>query len=169
MRTLFLLRHAKSSWSDTQLDDFDRPLNERGIRSAPFIGEIMVARGYRPDLIISSPAKRAKSTSLLVCDVLSASYELRFDNRIYESSPGTLLEVTLAIPNDYSSAMLVGHNPGMEGFIKLLTGDSEQMPTASLAVIEIDVDSWKNVRPGGGKLREIIRPKDELKKKHNGD
>jgi phosphohistidine phosphatase len=160
MKTLFLLRHAKSSWADPQLSDFDRPLNERGLRAAPFMGEIMRNRGYRPEVIISSPASRAKNTALLVAGALGTAEGVQFEGRLYEASPQTFLSVARSIPDDYSSAMLVGHNPGTEGFVRLLTGKREPMPTAALAVIEIAVELWADTDMGGGNLKEVLRPKE---------
>jgi len=160
MKTLFLLRHAKSSWSDPQLSDFDRPLNERGRRTAPFMGQVMRERGYRPAIIISSPARRAKDTAMLVAGVLEHPESIQFEDRLYEAGPQTLLSITRAIDIDHSSAMLVGHNPGTEGFVRLLTGKNEPMPTASLAVIELAIESWSDAELGRGNLKEVLRPKE---------
>jgi len=160
MKTLFLLRHAKSSWSDTNLADFDRPLNDRGLRTAPQMGELMKSRGYLPDVVVSSPAARARHTAELAAEAAGIRERLRFDPRIYEASPHTLLDITNSINDSLSSEMLVGHNPGMEGFVRLLTGAVERMPTAALAVIELAVDSWRDVSQGRAQLVEVIRPKE---------
>ena len=160
MKTLFLLRHAKSSWSDTNLADFDRPLNDRGQRTAPQMGNLMKSRGYLPDVVISSPAARARHTAELASEAAGIRERLQFEPRIYEASPSTLLDITNSIDDSVSAAMLVGHNPGMEGFVRLLTGAVERMPTAALAVIEVTVDSWKDVPSGRGQLIEVIRPKE---------
>ncbi len=157
------MRHAKSSWEDASLSDFDRPLNDRGLRSAPFMGKLMRDKDLEPDVISSSPAERAKQTALLVKDASGFSQEIRFDDRIYEASPHTLLQVVSEIDDANISAMLVGHNPGMEGFIRYLTGDLEPMPTAALAVIELDIDKWTEIADGCGRLQNIYRPKDEMK------
>ena len=163
MKTLFILRHAKSSWEDADLADFERPLNERGLKTAPFMGEVMARKGFAPSVILSSPAVRAKQTALLVKDSGGISGELRFDDRIYEASPQRLLQVASEIDDAFRSAMLVGHNPGIEGFIRFLTGQLEPMPTAALAVIELDIDKWGETVAGCGELRAIYRPKDEMK------
>ncbi len=89
--------------------------------------------------------------------------QLRFDERIYEASPQSLLYVVSELPDEIDSAMLVGHNPGIEGFIGLLTGESERMPTAALAVIDLEIDEWRNAAVGVGILGEVIRPRDEMK------
>lgn len=162
MKTLYLLRHAKSSWDDSSLSDFERPLNERGLNAAPFIGEVITRRGYSPSIIISSPAKRAATTAELVEKSAGLNSALRFDHRIYEASPNTLCTVAAEIDDGMDSAMLVGHNPGMEGFIRYLTVRIEPMPTAALAVIKLSIDSWKDIDAECGTIVEIVRPKDEM-------
>jgi phosphohistidine phosphatase len=163
MKTIYLLRHAKSSWGDASLSDFERPLNDRGLRTAPFMGEVMTRRGYSPSVIISSPAKRAATTAKLVKESAGLSGPLRFDDRIYEASPNTLRTVAAESNEDVDSVMLVGHNPGMEGFIRYLTAQIEPMPTAALAVIELSIVSWKDLDANSGKIVEIIRPKNEMR------
>ncbi len=164
MKTLYLLRHAKSSWDDRSLTDFGRPLNERGLKTAPFVGALMTERGLIPDVVISSPAARAKETARLILEKAGMDVEIAFDERIYEASPQTLLAVVSAIDGHNTSAMIVGHNPGIEGFIWYLTGTLQPMPTAALAVIELKIDRWAETREGGAEVRNIIRPKDEMKK-----
>jgi phosphohistidine phosphatase len=163
MKTLFVLRHAKSSWDDPDLADFDRPLNDRGRSTAPFMGEVMNRNGFSPDIIVSSPAVRARDTARLVKDAGEHTAEIRFEEGIYEASPQTLKQIVAAIDDGNRSAMLVGHNPGMEGFIQLLTGRVERMPTAALAIIDLDIATWSKIESGSGVLRNVIRPKDEMK------
>lgn len=162
MKTLYLLRHAKSSWDDGRLSDFERPLNERGKQTAPFMGELMRARGLCPDVIVSSPALRARQTAGLVLDAAELSSEVLFDERIYEASPQRLLEAVSGIDDRYESAMIVGHNPGIEGFIRYLTGEIQPMPTAALAEVKLDAENWADTSEGLGKLVGIIRPKEEF-------
>ncbi len=163
MKTLFVLRHAKSSWDDPDLADFDRPLNKRGTTSAPFMGGLMASNGFSPDVILSSPAARARETAALAKDGGDIQAEIRYDERIYEASPAALREVLADVDDQYRSVMIVGHNPGMEGFIKFLTGRLESMPTAALAVIDLDISGWSEIDAERGKLRKIFRPKDEMK------
>ncbi len=163
MKTLFLLRHAKSSWSEPDLADFERPLNGRGKKAAPFMGELMEQNGFVPQIILSSPAMRAKTTAELVRKAGNLIAEILFEHRIYESSPHTLSHVVSVTDDAYDSAMLVGHNPGIEGFIRFLTGDIELMPTAALAVIDLNIDSWSSINDGVGKLNKIFRPKEEMR------
>ncbi len=160
MKTLYLLRHAKSSWDDPSQSDFERPLNPRGLKAAPFIGELMAKKGFTPSVIVSSPAMRAKTTAALVKDAGQFSVDIIFEKSIYEASPNTLRQVVSEINEDHASALLVGHNPGIEGFIRYLTGQIEPMPTAALAVIELKIEKWGEVNDGSGKLFEVYRPKE---------
>ncbi len=161
MKTLFILRHAKSSWAEADMSDFERPLNERGEKAAAFMGELMSRKGYEPYVILSSPAVRAKSTSEIVKKSGKLDGELRFEHRIYEASPQTLRQAVSDLDDAYASALLVGHNPGIEGFIRYLTGDLEPIPTAALAVIDLDIDTWLAVSEDRGELKKIYRPKEE--------
>ena len=162
MKTLLLLRHAKSSWDDASLSDLERPLNDRGRRTAPFMGELIKRRGISPDVIVSSPAERARETATLVSKSAGILAEIGIDPSIYEASPDDLRKVTSALDDKYTSVMLVGHNPGIEAFIHFLTGHTERMPTAALAVIELEIEKWVDINDGCGSRYEIIRPKDEM-------
>lgn len=162
MKRILILRHAKSSWTDPNLSDLERPLNERGLRTAPFMGKLIVERGLSPAAIISSPAKRARQTAELVVNEIGVETNLSFDDRIYEASPNALRIVVSETSNDLTSVMIVGHNPGIEGFIRHLTGKIESMPTAALAVIDLNIESWKEINHDTGSLITIIRPKEEI-------
>lgn len=164
MKTLFILRHAKSSWSDPSLSDFDRPLNERGSRTAPFMGKLMRKNSFNPKVILSSPALRAKETAIAVKKSGEFGAPLHFEPRIYEAGPEDLRQVVADLDEAYASAMLVGHNPGVEGLIGFLTGKIEPMPTAALAVISMDTKRWTEVDYHCGKLLAVYRPKDEMAK-----
>ena len=160
MKKLIILRHAKSSWDDAGLSDFDRPLNERGERDAPFMGKVLDEHGTTPDLIISSPAARARRTAELVKKAAGWSAPLMFDERIYEASQQTLFSIVTGLSDDVSTCVLAGHNPGMEGIVRFLTGTVVEMPTASVAIIEFDIDTWSEVEAGKGRLLEVMRPKE---------
>jgi phosphohistidine phosphatase len=162
MKKIFILRHAKSSWIDPKLSDFERPLNDRGLNAAPFMGELIARRGLFPDAIVSSPAKRAAQTATLLKESAGLNIEIKFDDRIYEASPNTLRQAVSELDNNLDSVMLVGHNPGIEGFIRYLTGQTESMPTAALAIIKLKIDRWADIAADSGKLIEVIRPKDEM-------
>lgn len=160
MKTLFLLRHAKSSWDDVSLADFDRPLNKRGLRTAPFMGELMRQKDHVPDVIYSSPAKRARATAELVKAAAEFGAAIITDDRIYEASAHALADVVRGVKNEASSVLVVGHNPGMEGFLDYLTGKREPLPTAALAVIDLDIETWTDLDMGSGKLHRVYRPRE---------
>lgn len=160
MKTLFVMRHAKSSWDDARLSDFDRPLNERGLKAAPLMGELIRERGFKVDSIVSSPAKRAEQTAVLVKEAARINGEIAFNEKIYEASPHRLLKIVCELDNTTETVMLVGHNPGFENLVKILTGKTEPMPTAALAVIDLNIENWKETSAGCGTLRDLIRPKE---------
>lgn len=162
MKTLYILRHAKSSWSEADIADFDRSLNERGRTAAPFMGRVAAGRGYLPDSIVASPAKRAAETALLFSTAAGFEGKTIHDERIYEASANTLRQVVSDLDDELGSVLLVGHNPGLEDFIRFLTARTEPMATATLAVISLDVTSWKDVSAGCGSILDIIRPRDEM-------
>jgi phosphohistidine phosphatase len=163
MKTLFILRHAKSSWDNPDSSDFDRTLNERGLRIAPFVGRLMREKHLRVDLILSSPAERAQQTAILVRENGELAAEIRYNEKIYEASPLSLLHILAEAADEFDSILLVGHNPGLEGLIKILTGGIQPMPTAALAEIELNIEHWSEITADCGKLIFIIRPKDEMK------
>ena len=160
MKTLYLLRHAKSSWDDLNLKDFDRPLNKRGLKAAPKIGAYLRKEKIRPDVILSSPAVRAKETTTMVSDATGLAGVVAFEERIYEASAQQLFEIVAGFDSRISTAMMVGHNPGFEELLAALTGESQPMPTAALACIELNIEKWSDVSAGSGKLKWLIKPKD---------
>jgi phosphohistidine phosphatase len=159
-RTLYLARHAKSSWNDPHLADFERPLNDRGLKTAPQMGEFMRQSKLIPKLIVSSPATRARHTAQLFKEGGSFDAELTFDGRIYEASPRALREVVSEFDDKFESVMLVGHNPGLEGFIRYVSGELQPMPTAAVAVIELDLKHWSRIDADCCTLKGIHRPKE---------
>jgi phosphohistidine phosphatase len=160
MKRLLLLRHAKSSWDDPRLADFDRPLNDRGLRAAPLVGRFIRERKIKPDLVLSSPAERARRTAELITEAAQLSAPTRYDERIYEATVPRLLEVVSQIEDEVEELLLVGHNPGMEELLETLTGERRGMPTAALARIILDVEKWGRLRPGAGRLELHVRPKE---------
>jgi phosphohistidine phosphatase len=163
MRKLLVLRHAKSSWDDPALSDFERPLNDRGKRTAPFMGKFIADNGLIPDVIVSSPASRARETTESIADAMQYSGDAIFDPDIYEASPNKLVRAVSKISDEHQTAMIVGHNPGLESLVYHLTGTFEPMPTAALAVIELDIESWGDVGTDTGELQNIFRPRELMK------
>ena len=144
MRELFIMRHAKSSWDDPMLSDFERPLNRRGKEDAPLMGEHLNRLGIKPDLIVSSPAKRAKKTAKIVAQKLGYPEEkIEWKECIYEASAQALLYLVCQLPDDAKRVMLVGHNPGFTMLANTL-GDIavENIPTAGVVGIAFDTSKW---------------------------
>lgn len=144
MKTLTLVRHAKSSWRDTNLGDRDRPLNKRGVRDAPIMGRRAVEAGIRPSLIISSPAARAWTTAKIFATELGYPVEfLQREDDIYLASRDSLLEVVASQDAGFNNLMLFGHNPGLTDFANYLSpGLTNNLPTAGIVSVEFDRDDW---------------------------
>ncbi|MEK6302838.1 MAG: histidine phosphatase family protein [Acidobacteriota bacterium] len=160
MKTLLILRHAKSSWDEPSLRDFDRPLAARGKRDAPRIGKALAERGPLPDLIVSSPAARTRATIKAVAAAARLQAEPQFEDSVYGASSGELIKLIRRLPADKGCAMVVGHNPGLEELVERLTRVSARMPTAALACIEFKAGRWEDVEDGEGKLAWLLTPKD---------
>ena len=158
MRTLYLLRHAKSSWQDESLADFDRPLKKRGREAAKLVGKLIASEKVSDLLIVSSSAQRTRETTELVLKSVKA--EVLHDPEIYEADLPSLLEVLSRLSDDRKTVILVGHNPGMEILVRYLTREVAVMPTAALAKIVIDNSSWKALSEGCGRLEWLTTPKD---------
>ena len=123
----------------------------------------MRKRKLRPELVLSSPTERAKETTRLVCEASGLIAVARYDDRIYEASARRLLEIVAQIEDSVNTAMLVGHNPGLEELSAILTGEPHRMTTAALACIELNIERWSEVTSGTGKLQWLVKPK-ELKR-----
>ena len=161
MKTLLILRHAKSSWDDPGLRDHDRPLNPRGVRDAPRMGRLIVDQDLVPELVISSTAVRARSTAELATGVMPDAPEIQTTRDLYLASPHSYLEALADYAGDADPVMVVGHNPGITALVTVLTGELEEMPTAALAVVELEIDDWRDIgRSERGRLVGFWRPKE---------
>jgi len=160
-KTIILVRHAKSSWADEQLEDFERPLNERGLKDAPFMGQKLHEKGISPDLIISSPAFRAISTARRIGRELAYDLKsIRCESAIYEASNNQLVELIRQLPNDLDTIMLVGHNPGMHELCYYLTLKlPEDFPTCAVAILKLETNLWKEVKQGAAIRYELMFPR----------
>lgn len=161
MKRLVLVRHAKSSWKDPAATDFERPLNNRGKRDAPAMAERLAGRGLRPDLIVTSPAKRARKTAVIMARALGyPKSEIRRDRELYLAELETLVAVVSELEEEFSEVMLVGHNPGFTELTDYFTrGSIGNLPTSGMAGIEFSTERWREVRRGSGKLRFLDFPK----------
>ena len=169
MTLLTTLRHAKSSWDEPGLDDFDRPLNDRGRKAARRVGRELKRRRIRFDHVIASPAVRVRET----IGELSKGYgklpDVSFDSQIYDASADALLHVLRRIPETAHAPLLVGHNPGMQQLVLALVREdgnglrgrvAEKYPTAALAMIELAVPRWDEVETQSGTIVELILPRE---------
>lgn len=144
MKTLLILRHAKSSWDDPGLADIDRPLNKRGKRDAPRVGFLLREEDIVPDLILSSPALRARKTAEAVAENCGYEGEVEIEDRFYPGDPSDYMEVISHLPDQYQGVMVVGHNPGLEELLSALTDESVSLPTAALAQVSLPIQSWRD-------------------------
>ena len=161
MKTLFLFRHAKSSWKDSTLSDFERPLNKRGEKTAPKMGRLLRDMGVSFELIVTSPAVRAISTARLIAGQLNYPDEALVENpRLYEATTDRLLEVVHQLPDKKVDIALVGHNPGLTDFCNYLCGEAiDNLPTCAVASIRFDADTWQAVYRDTGRLIRYEYPR----------
>ena len=162
MKTLTLLRHAKSSWADRGLSDFDRPLNKRGQIAAPLMGKRLVNKSIKPDIIVSSPAKRAAQTIKIICELVNyPKPKIVWNEKIYEASTSTLISIIQEINSELDHVLLCGHNPGFTDLSNLLTDKKniDNIPTCGVVSINFDIQNWNHVSPGIGELSLFDFPK----------
>ena len=169
MKTLFLLRHAKSSWSEPGLADFDRPLNERGRRAAPLIARHLVRGGPLPDLILCSAARRTRETLALMLPDLARDITVRIESGLYGADAATLLRRLQRVDTAVECVLLIAHNPGIEDLAAGICGGGpepmrrrmdEKFPTAALAAFALDAARWSSLREGAATLTDFVLPRD---------
>ena len=165
MKVLFLVRHAKSSWKNSSLSDFDRPLNNRGKHDAPFMGIKLKDMGIKPSLILSSPAKRAKKTAKAIAKALGFSKkDIVLKSKIYEASSAELLAILKKQDSDLESIMLVGHNPELTALSNFLSNEFiGNIPTTGISCIRFNTDDWHELAAHSGKQSFFDYPKRYLK------
>ncbi len=168
MKTLTLLRHAKSGWDDPVARDFDRPLNPKGHRAAQAVGRYMKAIGLGFDHVVASPAVRVIETLAEVEQSYGSDLAPDWDQRVYLASVATLLDIVHELPDAADRVLMVGHNPGLEELVLALIPDDDQLrddvevkfPTASLAEMRFEVERWADLKSGTGQLVRFTRPRD---------
>ncbi len=164
MKTLFLVRHAKSSWDQPGLRDFDRSLNERGQNDAPRMAQMLVKQGVKPDLLVSSPAKRALTTAIFFAEAFGFKAEavLR-EPSIYEAFPQEILRVISGMPDTAQTVLLFGHNPTFTEVANLFTEDFiDNLPTCGVVKIVSSAETWKAFYEGNSKVIACYFPKEVL-------
>jgi phosphohistidine phosphatase len=158
-KKLLLVRHGKSDWGNLDLKDFDRPLNKRGKENAPEMAERLLEKGFNFDLIVSSPAKRAKSTAKYFAEAYKVD-QIQFEESIYEANTTALLKVVNDLNDAANTVIMFGHNPGFTDFAnELSNADIYNIPTAGMVLIYFPFDSWKMVSKGTGELVFFDYPK----------
>jgi phosphohistidine phosphatase len=169
MKTLILMRHAKSAWDDPHQKDIDRPLNDRGRKAAPEMGAWLAGAGYAPDVVLCSTARRTRETLELMKGALPAHAQTQFLQSLYMAAPREMLAEIGKTPAKAGTVMLLGHNPGIGSLAALLAGDGDaktlgnlhgKFPTAAIAVLRFDVPQWSALAPGSGRLIAFQRPRD---------
>ena len=162
MKTVYVVRHAKSSWDDPLQDDFDRPLNSRGRKDAPRMGKRLQERGLHPDLILSSPAERALSSCLIIAENIRYSLNrVVLDQRLYLADEGQLLAVIHSLNDAHDEVMIFAHNPGLTDFVNRVAGQAvtNNLPTCGVVALQFSVQSWTCVEWGSAKVIFLDYPK----------
>ncbi len=160
MKTILLMRHAKSSWKDTSLADHERPLNKRGEKDAPQMGKILKEHHLVPQMIISSSAVRCSQTAEVVAENCNYKNEITYIPTLYLAESQTILDTLHDTPDEVDRILLIGHNPGLEGLVQILSGRVESMPTGAIAVIQIPIRNWQALNMDiEGKLIDLWRPR----------
>jgi len=166
MKRLFLLRHAKSSWDDPDMADRDRPLNARGLRDAPRMAAYMASHGYAPDIALCSPSVRTRETLDALIPAVG-EFPISYPEALYLAPPDTIRALIADLDDNYSAALVVGHNPGMGTLAAQITDFEEledarqvnKFPTAALAVYETDAETWQTAMAARLKLIDFMTPK----------
>jgi len=161
MKTIYLIRHAKSSWDYSDLTDFERPLNHRGKRDAPFMGEILKKLGVKPDLILSSPANRAVNTARIIAEMISFPLDdILYMEVLYGANEKELNDLVVNIKDNVNSLAIVGHNPGLTDFLHYICeNDIDNIPTCGVASASFNINSWADFSYKCGELQFYEYPK----------
>ena len=162
MKTIILVRHAKSSWKDSRLDDFERPLNKRGKQDAPLMGKKLKERKILPDLILSSPAKRARKTAALIAEEIGYPRgKIQYNDKMYHSGSRYLFDLVKKLDDKHESVMLIGHNPDFMDFVGMLLkqGPIYNIPTTGVYCLRFPVNNWNKVQKGKGESVFFDYPK----------
>jgi phosphohistidine phosphatase len=161
MKTLLLMRHAKSSWASAGVADHDRPLNERGEKASVRMGQLLRERNLRPDVLLLSTALRAMQTAERVAKAAGLDLPLRTRRDLYLAPPSAYIALAQTLPRDVECALVIGHNPGLEELVAGLAGRHERMPTAALAQASFDVATWADLTlDGAAETVHVFRPKE---------
>lgn len=161
MKTLYLIRHAKSDWSDPAQSDFNRPLNHRGEKNAPFMGKRLAHASVIPDLIVSSPALRARLTAMAIADQVGYNTDtIRYEESLYLADAETIEQIIRTLPDSVQTVFLVGHNPGLTLFAEAVSAhEVDNIPTCGIFAVTQESETWKSVRKGSMRFASFDYPK----------
>jgi len=166
MKTLLLMRHAKSSWKDDSLKDHERPLKKRGRKDAKRIAKVIEKNNLMPDLILSSSAVRASETVDIVADTLSYKNQIILSDELYMGEPEEFIQALKQVDDTFTTVMIVGHNPGLEAYLQIIDGEIESVPTGGLGYLVLVTDSWHDLTLDTmGDLIGFWKPKELAEKK----
>lgn len=161
MKTLYLIRHAKSDWDNPLLSDFDRPLNKRGKKNAPFMGNVLAKARIRPDLILSSPAVRAQMTAIEIAKKVGYKDDsIVYNETLYEADCTAIEYVLQSIPFTQKTVFLIGHNPGLTEFAQYISGYRiENIPTCGIVCVKLQKDDWSSITENSAQFISFDYPK----------
>ncbi len=160
MKKLYLIRHAKSSWKNLTLEDFDRPLNKRGKKNAPFMGNLLKQLEIKPDLIIASPAYRTRITAELIANEITYDkHQIEYYENLYEASLENIEESIKYLKDKYEIVFLVGHNPSLNLFSEKFAFFKDNIPTCGIIELSFNCQSWQNILPNNCELISFEYPK----------
>jgi len=170
MKTLLLMRHAKSSWKDPDVPDPERPLNKRGKKDAPRMGSLLVDKELVPQRILCSTAVRARATAEEVIAKSGFNGDILYLDTFYLAEPQTYLETLRVLPDDIERVMVIGHNPGLEGLVQILSKEVESLPTGAIAYLIAPIKHWKDLSDDvSADLVSVWRPRDLKEKEKDKD
>lgn len=161
MKNLLIIRHAKSSWDDPELDDHERPLNKRGLNDAPLMGNILTEYNLKLDKVYSSTAKRARMTIEIIANIIGITdTTIEFSSELYNASRREILNFLRRIPDELKTVAIVGHNPGLTDIVRFLLYDFDyELPTCAIVCMELEITSWSELKSGVGTLKFFEFPK----------
>lgn len=161
MKTVFFIRHAKSSWKEPELADIERPLNKRGFRDAPFMAKLLAGKGVKPDLLLSSPALRAYTTAQYFAEAFAWPEDrIQVERRIYDAYPGDILALLQELPGEVNTVILFGHNPTFTALANYYANTYiSNLPTCGIVQVDMDIANWQEVSPKAGSLVAYYFPK----------
>lgn len=163
MKKLLLMRHAKSSWKDSEIPDHERPLKKKGQKDTEEMGKLLKSKDLKPDLILCSTAKRAKETAEIMAKTCKCEKDIVYLDSLYMAEPSDILNAIRDQGKDHKTVLVIGHNPGMEAFLQIINGGVESLPTASIAYVGAQLENWKDLgkhKDDEVKIKKLWRPKD---------